>query len=70
VREQCRANIEGGDLTVIPGDDIEMDFGESSVTYRGKSFRFPALESVPQALVIAGGIESLVRRKLGIALEQ
>jgi homoaconitate hydratase len=70
VRDQCRANIEGGDLTVIPGDNIEMDFGESSVSYHGRSFRFPALGSVPQSLVIAGGIESLVRRKLGIAPEQ
>ena len=70
VREQCRSDIEGGALTVIPGDDIELDFGERRVMYRGKTFRFPALGSLTQSLVTAGGIESLVRRKLGIAPEQ
>ncbi len=43
---------------------IEIDFTSSKVTYRGEEFGFPALGSVPQALVVAGGIENLVRQKL------
>ncbi len=56
--------IETGDLTVIPGDEIEIDFTRGVATYRDEEFRFPALGSVPQSLVVAGGIENLVRKKL------
>ncbi len=34
---------------------------------RGEKFAFPALGSVPQSLVIAGGVENLVAAKLGLA---
>ncbi len=59
--------IAGGVLTIIPGDRIVVDFAGSMVTYRDESFPFPALGEVPQALVIAGGVEQLVRRKLGLS---
>jgi len=52
--------------TIIPGDEIEVDFAASTISYAGKSFTFPALGSVPQSLVIAGGVENLVSRKLGL----
>jgi homoaconitate hydratase len=47
--------------TIVPGDTIAVDFAASSITYRGERFAFPALGPVPQSLVIAGGIENLVR---------
>jgi homoaconitate hydratase len=48
----------------IPGDEIEVDFTTGTLIYRGKHFNFPALGSVPQSLIIAGGVENLVRNKL------
>jgi homoaconitate hydratase len=50
--------------TFLPGDAIEVDFAASTIRYAGETFVFPALGSVPQSLVIAGGIENLVRQKL------
>jgi len=52
--------------TIVPGGDVSIDFTSSALTFRGESFSFPALGSVPQSLVIAGGIENLVRRRLGL----
>ena len=52
--------------TIIPGDDIVIDFTTGTAAYRGKSYAFPALGSVPQSLYVAGGIEKLVQRKLGL----
>jgi homoaconitate hydratase len=66
-RETCAREIDGGALTVIPGDDLEIDFANSTATYSGKSFSFAPLGSVPQSLVIAGGIENLVRERIRAA---
>ncbi len=52
--------------TIIPGETIEVDFAASTIRYAGAEFVFPALGSVPQSLVIAGGIENLVERKLAL----
>ena len=52
--------------TIIPGDEIEVNFAASTIRYAGEEFAFPALGSVPQSLVIAGGVENLVSRKLGL----
>jgi homoaconitate hydratase len=54
--------------TIIPGDPIEVDFSASTIRFAGETFAFPALGSVPQSLVIAGGVENLVSRKLGMAM--
>jgi homoaconitate hydratase len=66
-RETCAREIDGGALTVIPGDDLEIDFANSTAKYSGKSFSFAPLGSVPQSLVIAGGIENLVRERIRAA---
>lgn len=52
--------------TIIPGDQVTIDFTSSTLTFRGEAFVFPALGSVPQSLVVAGGTENLVRRRLGL----
>ena len=62
LREQLRT----AEKTIISGEEIDVDFTASTVTWRGDVFHFPALGSVPQSLVIAGGIENLVARRLGI----
>jgi homoaconitate hydratase len=64
LREQFAKENE---KTLIPGDEIEIDFTSCTITWRGEEFAFPALGSVPQALVIAGGAENLVAKRLGLA---
>jgi len=66
LKEHLAEAIEAGEPTVIPGDELAIDFARSTATYRGETFRFPALGSVPQALVVAGGIENQVRARLGL----
>jgi len=53
--------------TIIPGDEIEVDFTSGKIGWRGENFAFPALGSVPQSLVIAHGVENLVAKRLGLA---
>ena len=53
--------------TIIPGDEAEIDYRNGVIRFRGETFAFPALGSVPQSLVVAGGIENLVARRLGLA---
>ena len=64
VREQFAAEIAAKEKTLIPGDEIEIDFTSSTILWRGENFTFPALGSVPQSLVIAGGVENLVAKRL------
>jgi homoaconitate hydratase len=65
VREQFANEIAAKEKTVIPGDEIDIDFTSSTIRWRGEQFTFPALGSVPQSLVIAGGVENLVAKRLG-----
>jgi len=67
VRKQFEGEIAAKEKTVIPGDDIDIDFTSSMISWRGEKFTFPALGSVPQSLVIAGGVENLVAKRLGVA---
>jgi homoaconitate hydratase len=62
-------NIAAGDLTIVPGDLLEIDFSTGCATVRGEDFHFPPLGSVPQSLIVAGGIENLVRERLGLGAE-
>ncbi|MGA9989216.1 MAG: homoaconitase, partial [Terriglobales bacterium] len=66
VREQLAKEIAAKQKTIIPGDEVDIDFTSSTITWRGERFAFPALGSVPQSLVIAGGVENLVARRLGV----
>jgi len=66
VREQFRKEIAAKEKTIIPGDEIDIDFTSSTLSWRGERFTFPALGSVPQSLVIAGGVENLVAKRLRI----
>jgi homoaconitate hydratase len=67
VRDQFAKEIAAKEKTIIPGDEIDIDFTASTITWRGEKFTFPALGSVPQSLVIAGGVENLVAKRLGAA---
>jgi len=64
--KRLREGIGAAAKTIISGDEIDIDFTASTVTWRGDRFHFPALGNVPQSLIIAGGVENVVARKLGI----
>ena len=66
LREQLAKEIAAKEKTIIPGDEIDIDFTSSVITWRGEKFLFPALGSVPQSLVIAEGVENLVAKRLGL----
>jgi homoaconitate hydratase len=66
LREKYAGAISDKEKTLIPGDVIEVDFAASTIRYADEEFNFPALGSVPQSLVIAGGVENLVSAKLGL----
>ena len=66
LREQFAAQLKGAGKTIMPGDEVEVDFTSGVITYRGDKFHFPPLGSVPQSLVVAKGVENLVARKLGL----
>jgi homoaconitate hydratase len=61
--------VARGTATIVPFEELEVDFERSTIKWRGASYRFPALGSVPQGLVIAGGIEAQVRHNLGLAVQ-
>jgi homoaconitate hydratase len=66
VRALMSEEVASGARTIVPGDELEVDFASSTVTYRAETFGFPALSAVPQALVVAGGVENEVRQRLGL----
>ncbi len=64
LRHQFADQIAAKEKTLIPGEEIDIDFTASTIHWRGQQFNFPALGSVPQSLVIAGGVENLVAKRL------
>ena len=61
---QVFADQAGTERTIIPGDDVCIDFTTGTLTYRGEPYRFPPLGAVPQSLVVAGGVENLVAQRI------
>jgi homoaconitate hydratase len=66
LREQFTSEIAAKEKTIIPGEEIDIAFTSGTLTWRGESFAFPPLGTVPQSLVIAGGAENVVAKKLGL----
>src|SRR5579862_412634 len=66
LREQFAREIAAKEATIIPGEKLDIDFTASSALWRGERFAFPPLGSVPQSLVVAGGAETLVAKRLGL----
>jgi homoaconitate hydratase len=67
LREQFANEIAAKEKTIIPGEEIDIDFTSGEIHWRGEKFAFPALGSVPQSLVIAEGVENLVAKRLGLS---
>lgn len=64
LRKQLANDIMAKAKTIIPDDEVEIDFTSGVIRWRGEEFAFPALGSVPQSLVIAQGAENLVAKRL------
>jgi len=67
LRDQFTKEIAAKEKTIIPGEEIDIDFTTGVIHWRGEKFAFPALGSVPQSLVIAEGVENLVAKRLGLS---
>ena len=67
LREQFAKEIAAKERTIIPGDEIDIDFTSGAINWRGEEFPFPPLGSVPQSLVLAGGVENLVAKRIGLS---
>src|SRR5581483_3188425 len=66
LREHFATEIADKDKAIIPGDNVEIDFTSCTLRWREHTFTFPVLGTVPQTLVIAGGAENVVAKKLGL----
>ncbi len=65
LRKTLAERVEAGDKTIL-GDELEVDFASGRIHCGDQAFRFPPMSEVPQSLVVAGGVENLVRGRLGI----
>jgi homoaconitate hydratase len=65
--EHLRAQYAGRDEPTIVGPAITVDFERSVIECGEERFPFPPLSTVAQELVVAGGAEALVRRRLAAA---
>ncbi|HTT18489.1 MAG TPA: homoaconitase [Candidatus Sulfotelmatobacter sp.] len=66
LREQFAAEVTAKEKTILPGGQLAIDFTASTLTWQGQKFVFPPLGVVPQSLVVAGGAENVVAKKLGL----
>lgn len=64
LRERFAEAVERGNPTVIAPEPLLLHFRTGRATYAGESFAFAAPGVVPQELVVAGGVENLVRARL------
>ncbi|HEX6881534.1 MAG TPA: homoaconitase [Terriglobales bacterium] len=69
LKKMFEPRIAAKEKTIIAGMDVEIDFRTGTIICLGDKFKFPAMGTVPQSLVIAGGVEKLVARKLGLVAE-
>jgi homoaconitate hydratase len=62
--EHLRERYRDADGATIVGPDVTIDYGRSVISAEEREFPFPPLSTVAQELVVAGGAESLVQRRL------
>jgi len=64
---ECAAALLGGESRAIAvGPMIEIDFAQSLIRWGDRSFAFLPLGPVAQQLIVAGGIENLLRAQRGL----
>jgi homoaconitate hydratase len=64
VRARFAGPIARNERTIISVVPIDVDFAASIIRYADEEFAFPALGSVPQSLITAGGVGNLMRQTL------
>ena len=64
--EHLRKSLPNRTPTTV-ASEITIDYGKSVLTIDGKSFSFPPLSPAAQELIVAGGAENLVARRLQTA---
>jgi len=65
--DELKQRCEGeASLTIVPAEAAAIDFGHGTVSLGEEVFTFAPLGAVPQALVVAGGIENQIRARLGV----
>ena len=62
VREHFAAQVQAGQKTIIDQDGIQLDFSDSLARWQGHEFSFSPLGKPVQEIVIAGGVENMVRQ--------
>ena len=70
LREEFTEKLLAKDKTIIPGENVEIDFTSGMVHWRREEFVFAPLGSVPQSLVVAGGAENMVAQRLKARMQQ
>ena len=66
LREQFAGEIADKNKTVIPGENVEIEFTTGALAWRGERFSFPILGRVPQSLIVAGGAENVIAKRLAL----
>ncbi len=62
MREHFGAQAAGGARTIVGAEGLTMDFAQSLILWQGREFRFAPLGKPVQKIVIAGGVENMVRQ--------
>ena len=65
VRSAFTEPIEAGKLT-IPAGDVAIDFRAARATWNEAEYQLSPLGPAAQELILAGGLEELTRKRLGL----
>jgi homoaconitate hydratase len=65
VQAAHRERIDAGEKTIVAGP-IEVDFKRSAAVWNGSEYPLSPIGPAAQELVIAGGLEALIKSRLGI----
>ena len=58
------ADIEDGARTVVPGEQLRVDFRAARVWHGGRAFPIQPVGELAQELIVAGGLEAWIRSRL------
>ncbi len=70
LRDEFAGAIASPEKTIISEDKVAIDFTSGTLTWREEKFSFPPLGNVPQSLVVAGGVENVIAKKLGLGQKE
>ena len=65
IRSASKDEATAGSKT-IPAGDLKIDFPSATATWQGETYPLSPLGPGAQELVLAGGLENLTRKRLGL----